>query len=84
MKTNERTPAAAAAAETSIATFSLSENSKYMPASADRASRRFPISEEGVPGYVEAKPVPASNRPRTIASFPRRSLLPPSDSRSDI
>ena len=50
MKTNDLTPEEAAAAETSIATFSLEENSKYIPALSESSSRRFPTSEEGVPG----------------------------------
>ena len=50
MNTNDLRPDEAAAAETSIATFSFVENSKYMPASEASFSRRFPISEEGVPG----------------------------------
>ena len=84
MKTKDLTPEDAAAADTSRATFSFVENSKYRPASEDIFSRMFPISEEGVPGYVEAKPTPASMRPRTIASFPRRSCFPPSLSRFTI
>ena len=40
----------AAAADTSIATFSLEENSKYIPAFSESSSRRFPTSDEGVPG----------------------------------
>ena len=84
MNTNDFRPEEAAAAETSMATFSFVENSKYMPASDASFSRRLPISEEGVPGYVDAKSTPASNSPLTMASLPRRSCFPSLASKSDI
>jgi asparagine N-glycosylation enzyme membrane subunit Stt3 len=42
--------AEAAAADTSNATFSFTENSKYIPAWSEIFSSMFPISEDGVPG----------------------------------
>ena len=50
MKVNDLRPLTAAVAATSIATFSLAENSKYIPASFAMTDNIFPISEDGVPG----------------------------------
>ena len=50
IKVKERNPEAAAVAATSIATFSLVENSKYIFASFASMDKTFPISDEGVPG----------------------------------
>jgi hypothetical protein len=84
MNTNERTPEAAAAADTSNAIFSLVENSKNIPAFSANFSRLFPISEDGVPGYVDAYFTPASIKPLVIASFPNNSSLPSFAIRSAI
>ena len=71
MITRARALATAAAPATSIATFSLVQYSKkYFPCLTAR-NKLSPISEEGVPGYVEASSNPASIAPRAIASFPR-------------
>ena len=70
IKVKDLTPEAAAAAATSRATFSLVENSKYIPASAAIFEKTSPISDEGVPGYVDANPTPASRAPLTVASLP--------------
>src|SRR5450830_884099 len=75
--TNDRSPEAAAAAATSRATFSLVENSKYIPASLATSMKTSPISEEGVPGYVAATEMPFSRAPLTTASFPNKYNLVP-------
>ncbi len=84
MKTMDLTPDDAAAAAVSIATFSFTENSKYIPTLWDIFSRLLPISDEGVPGYVEANFTPASMSPRVIASFPSSRSLPLFDKMSAI
>src|SRR5450830_1329444 len=73
---NDLSPEAAAAA-TSRATFSLVENSKYIPASLATSMKTSPISEEGVPGYVAATEMPFSRAPLTTASFPSKYNLVP-------
>ena len=77
MNTRALSPPIAAAAATSTATFSLTAYWNVIPAAFARSARTRPISEDGVPGYVDARSAPASRAPRAIASFPRRSRVSP-------
>ena len=77
MNVNDLNPEAAAVAATSIATFSLVENSKYILASLANTDKIFPISDDGVPGYVAAIETPASITPLTAASLPNKNCLSP-------
>jgi len=68
------------AAETSKATFSFVENSKFISASLPILLKVSPISDDGVPGYAAANLPPPSINPLTIASFPNRKSFFPGSS----
>ena len=62
---------------TSKATFSLALHSKWMPSSLATLAKVLPISEDGVPGYPEARAIPPSTAPRAMASLPIRTTRSP-------